>query len=267
MFGIGLRACHFDAFRKERPLVDWVEAISEDYLDKNTIAFERLLEIRARYPVALHGVSLSIGGTDLLDESYLVQMGQLIEAIDPFIVSDHLCWTGVGGVHLQDLLPLPQQDAVVHHVVARLQQVKSVWKRRLLLENVSSYLSYTESVYPEWEFLTRVVTAADVDILLDVNNVCVNAYNQGFDPVAYVNALPVSRVKQFHLGGHQVYDTHRIDTHDCAVSEEVWALYHTAVRRFGLQPTLLEWDTHIPPLSVMLAEVERARAEIGRAHV
>lgn len=258
-FGLGLRTAHYDAILATRPRIDWFEALTENYLVPGGKPLHYLERIRADYPVALHGVALSIGGTDPLDTDYLRQLAALAHRIRPAWISDHLCWTGVGGRRLHDLLPLPWTDAVLRHVVGRVRAVQDSLGERILLENASSYVTFRASAMTEWEFLARVAEDADCLILLDVNNVYVNSRNHGFDPLAYLDALPGDRVRQVHLAGHADYGDHVIDTHDATVVPDVWALYRHAVERFGLVPTMIERDDHIPPLDELLAELDVAR--------
>jgi uncharacterized protein (UPF0276 family) len=219
-----------------------------------------LEQARVRAPVVLHGVSLSLGSTDPLDQRYLTALRALIARVEPAWVSDHLCWSGVGGTYLHDLLPLPYTEEALAHVVGRIAAVQERLGRRILVENVSSYLTYTHSAMPEWEFLAQVAEQSDCSLLLDVNNVYVSARNHGFDPSAYLAGLPRDRIGQIHLAGHTDRGTHLLDTHDGPVIDPVWDLYRQALRRFGRVSTLVEWDDHIPELEVVCAEAERARA-------
>lgn len=203
-------------------------------------------QIREHYPVVMHGVSLSIGSTDPLNKNYLKQLKSLAGRVKPAWISDHLCWTGVGGHNVHDLLPLPYTEKVIRHVASRIRQVQDFLGRQILLENVSSYLELSQSTLTEWEFLKAVCEEADCKILLDVNNIYVSACNHGFDPVTYLNAIPRGRVGQFHLAGHSNKKTHLLDTHDHPVKEAVWELYSLAVKRFGRISTLIEWDEKIP---------------------
>lgn len=215
--------------------------------------------IRALYPVVLHGVSLSIGSTDPLNRNYLKDLKTLADRIQPEWISDHLCWTGVGGKNLHDLMPLPYSEEALHHVAQRVREVQDFLGRRILLENVSSYVAYRSSVMTEWDFLAALAAEADCDILLDVNNIYVSAFNHGFDPAAFIDAMPVGRVRQMHLAGHDNCGDLIIDTHDAAVIDPVWDLYAHAVRRLGPVPTMIERDDKIPPLATLVRELDRAR--------
>lgn len=259
-FGLGLRPVHYDAIRQERPRVDWFEAITENYLVPGGAPLRHLERIRGDYPVALHGVSLSIGGTDPLDADYLRDVSRLVARVEPAWISDHLCWTGVAGRNLHDLLPLPFTEETLRHVAGRVSHVQDVLGRRILLENVSSYVEFTASEMPEWDFLGGVAEAADCELLLDVNNVYVSSVNHGFDPRAYLDALPCHRIRQIHLAGHEHNGNHVVDTHDAPVSEAVWKLYRHAVCRFGNVTTMIERDDNIPDLADLVAELDIARA-------
>jgi uncharacterized protein len=259
-FGLGLRPVHYDAIRCERPHVDWFEAITENYLVPGGAPLRHLDRVRADYPVVLHGVSLSIGGTDPLDETYLQEVKRLAARIEPAWVSDHLCWTGVNGRNLHDLLPLPYTEQALRHVASRVRRVQDVLGRRILLENVSSYVEFASSAMPEWEFLSGIAELADCDLLLDVNNVYVSSINHGFDARTYLDALPCARVRQIHLAGHEHNGNHVVDTHDAPVSAAVWELYRHAVGRFGNVTTMIERDGHIPALADLVDELDIARA-------
>jgi len=239
--------------------MDWFEAISENFMDSGGRPLQILEAIRTRYPVALHGVALSIGSTDPLDARYLERLKVLVDRIEPAAVSDHLCWSGVEGDHLHDLLPLPCTEEAVRHVAERVQQVQSVLGRRILLENISTYVAYEHSTMPEWEFLTAVAERSGCGILLDLNNVYVNAYNHEFDPSAYLTHIPGDLVGQFHLAGHTDCGTYLFDTHSAQVTEAVWALYVEALRRWGPVSTMIEWDEDIPSFARLAEEAEKAR--------
>ncbi|MCX8048190.1 MAG: DUF692 domain-containing protein [Methylohalobius sp.] len=258
-FGLGLRKEHYEAVLSARPKVDFFEIITENYLVSGGKPLYYLDQIRADYPMVMHGVSLSVGSSDPLDWEYLTKVKQLIERIEPVWVSDHLCWTGIGGFNLHDLLPLPYTEEALSHVVGRVIQVQEFLGRRILLENVSSYVRYSCSELTEWDFLREVAEQADCLILLDINNVYVSARNHDFDPLCYLSAIPPERVSQFHLAGHTDLGDFVIDTHDYPVRDEVWALFQAAAHRFGPVSTMIERDDNIPPLSELLCELEQAR--------
>lgn len=259
-YGVGLRPPHYGQVLETRPAIDWFEVISENFLVAGGRPLRVLDGVRAHYPVVLHGVSLSIGSTDPLDCDYLARLRALAERIEAAWISDHLCWTGVGGRNLHDLLPLPYTEEALAHVAERVQRVQDALGRRIALENVSSYVSFCDSALSEWDFLAAVAERADCAILLDVNNVFVSAFNHGFDAHDYLDSVPVERVVQFHLAGHSDHGTHLLDTHDHPVCDAVWELYAAAVRRFGPLPTLIEWDDHIPAFERLHAEAQRAAA-------
>jgi hypothetical protein len=259
-FGLGLRPVHYPEILEGNPRVDWFEAISENYMVPGGRPLNMLMRVRERWPVVLHGVSLSIGSADPLDMDYLRRLKALADRVEPAWISDHLCWTGVNGINLHDLLPLPYTEEALDHVVSRLLQVQDRLGRRILLENVSSYVTFAQSAVPEWEFLAEVARRADCLLLLDVNNVYVSAFNHDFDPLAYLDAIPGDRVRQIHLAGHENNGTHIIDTHDHPVIDPVWSLYAEAIRRFGPIATMIERDDRIPPLAELESELDRARA-------
>ncbi|HEX4804139.1 MAG TPA: DUF692 domain-containing protein [Myxococcaceae bacterium] len=258
--GVGLRPKHYGRFLESRPRVDFVEAISENFMGIGGRPLAVLEKVRRDVPVALHGVSLSIGSSDPLNGEYLAQLSELVNRIEPAVVSDHLCWGSHGGRYVHDLLPLPFTEEALEHVAARVKQVQDRLGRQILLENVSSYLTYAESTLSEWDFLAEIAQRADCGILLDINNIFVSSKNHGFDAFEYLSAIPVERVGQYHLAGHSDYGEYLLDTHDAAVCDEVWGLYREAVRRFGLVSTLIEWDEKIPELEVLVAESRKARA-------
>jgi uncharacterized protein (UPF0276 family) len=258
-FGVGLRRPHYAHILERRPAMDWFEVISENFMVAGGRPLEVLAAVRDRAPLVLHGVSLSIGTTDPLNRKYLADLRALARRFEPAWISDHLCWTGVAGHNLHDLLPLPYTAEVVRHVSQRIREVQDFLERPILLENVSSYLTFRYSTLSEWEFLRAVTEQADCGILLDINNIFVNAFNHRFSAEQYLDAIPVERVVQFHLAGHSDHGTHLLDTHDQPVREEVWALYQRAVRRFGAVSTLIEWDDNIPEFSVLADTAERAR--------
>ena len=244
---------------RDRPPVEWFEAVTENYIDTGGRPLDVLERVRRDYPIALHGVALSIGSTDPLDHRYLQSLRALADRIEPALVTDHLCWTGVGGRSLYDLLPVPYTEEALAHVVARVDVVQDHLGRRILLENASTYIEYGCSQMPEWEFLARLAERADCGVLLDVNNVYVTCTNHGHDPVVYIDAIPRERIGQFHLAGFTDMGSYLFDTHSASVCEDVWRLYAHAIARFGARATLVEWDESIPEFDVLCAEAERAR--------
>ena len=257
--GVGLRRDHFDRILAGPARVDWFEAISENFMVPGGRPLDVLTRVRERYPIVLHGVSLSIGSTDPLDEKYLDRLDALAKRFEPAWVSDHLCWTGVGGRQAHDLLPLPYTAQALDHVVGRVQRVQERLGRPIVLENVSSYVAYTRSAMPEWEFLAEVARRSGCGILLDINNIYVSSKNHRFDPREYILGVPKEAVRQFHLAGHSNKGTFLLDTHDHPVIDEVWDLYKDAVRRFGPVSTLVEWDDKIPAFERLEQESIRAR--------
>jgi uncharacterized protein (UPF0276 family) len=267
--GLGLRSVHYDHVLSRRPAVPWFEVISENHLGlrggSGGRPLEILDEVRRYYPVALHGVSLNIGSTDPLDQEYLHKLRALADRVEPWIVSDHLCWTGAHGRNLHDLLPLPYTVEAVAHVAARVMRVQETLGRRIALENVSSYLTFRHSEMTEWEFIAEIVRRTDCGVLLDVNNIHVSAINHGFKAADFLAGIPVDCVRQMHLAGYSEENGFLIDTHDHPVSDPVWALYAEAVRRFGPVPTLIEWDDHIPEFERLQAEARRAEEVLAHA--
>jgi uncharacterized protein (UPF0276 family) len=258
--GVGFRSPHVAEILRDRPAMEWFEVISENYFAEGGIQRRNLEALREGYPVVPHGVSLSIGGTDALDARYLGRLKDLVKRLGAPWCSDHLCWTGVGGVDTHDLLPMPLTKASLSHVVERVKRVQGELEVPFALENASSYLEYRGSDIPEAEFLAELAERADCGLLLDVNNVFVSAYNHGFDAAAYVDAVPAGRVLQIHLAGHTDRGTHLLDTHSDHVKPEVWELYRRALRRCGPTSTLVEWDEEIPAWDVLVAEAAKARA-------
>ena len=258
-FGLGLRPSHYEAILSEPQPIDWLEVITENYLVPGGKPLDYLDRIRERYPLVMHGVSLSIGSTDPIDTQYLKDVRALAGRVEPHWISDHLCWTGIEGKNLHDLMPLPYTEEALASVVGRVGQVQDSLGRRILLENVSSYLTFKHSELSEWEFLAEVAQRADCDILLDINNIYVSSINHGFDAMEYLRAMPKSRVRQFHLAGHSDMGGHLIDTHDHPVIQPVWDLYAQALHLFGEVPTMIERDDNIPELPELLTELDRAR--------
>ncbi len=266
-FGLGLRTAHYEAVLRETPRVDWFEVLSENYLVAGGKPLYYLDQISERYPVVMHGVSLSIGGTDSLDWEYLKALKALTKRVGPQWVSDHLCWTGVGGTNLHDLMPLPYTEQAIAHISDRVRQIQDFLERRILLENVSSYVTYKQSNMTEWDCVRAIAERSDCLILLDINNVYVSSQNHDFDPIAYLDGLPAERIYQMHLAGHSRNGRLMIDTHDQSVIDPVWSLYGEAVRRFGRVSTMIERDDNIPPLPELLVELDQARrlhdAQVG----
>ncbi len=263
-FGLGLRIEHYADFlgtgaSGDKPPVPWLEVISENYMVPGGKPLHVLDRIRRDYPVVMHGVSLSIGGADPLAADYLDDLAALADRIEPAWISDHLCWTGIDRTNLHDLMPLPFTREAVRHVSERIARVQDRLRRRLVIENVSSYVSFAADEMTEWQFVAEVLKAADCDLLLDVNNVYVSSVNHGFDAEAYLDAVPAHRVRQIHLAGHEVHEHGLIDTHDHPVCDAVWALYRRVVQRLGRVPTMIERDDHIPPLPELLDELALAR--------
>lgn len=258
--GLGLRREHYVAVQSEHPAVDWFEVISENFLVAGGNPRRVLRAVRDRYPVVLHGVSLSIGSADPLDEVYLSALRALADEVEPEWISDHACWGSIDGRHAHDLLPLPYTEEALVHTAARVQRVQEVLGRALVLENVSTYLELRESEMGEADFLAELSRRSGCQLLLDLNNVFVSAHNHGVDARAYLAALPAAQVVQYHLAGPSEAGALLIDTHDHPVRDEVWALYELALGLIGPRPTLVEWDADVPPLAVVLSESARARA-------
>jgi uncharacterized protein len=258
-FGLGLRPDHYSFILENNPDVDWFEAITEDYLAPGGRSLHYLLRIRERYPIVMHGVSLSIASCDPLNWTYLRQVSELAQRLQPEWISDHLCWTGVDGLNMHDLLPFPFTQETLDYIVQRVKAVQDYLGRKILLENVSSYITFKDSTFTEWEFLAQIAQQADCFILLDINNLYVNSVNHGFDPDLYLKALPKTRVRQFHLAGHQRHAHYIIDTHDAPIVDPVWRLYQAALEYFGPVATMIERDDHIPPFPELLDELNYAK--------
>jgi uncharacterized protein (UPF0276 family) len=258
--GVGLRTKHFGHILSREPRVDWFEIISENFLDTGGRPMHVLDQIAERSPIVCHGVSLSIGSTDPLDREYLRKLSALAKRVRAVWVSDHVCWTGVAGKNVHDLLPLPLDERTLRHVTRRVREVQEILERPLVLENPSSYVEWKASTMPEWEFLARLSIDADCGILLDVNNVYVSSVNHGFDPREYLAAIPPERIVQYHLAGHTNHGTHLIDTHSDHVIDEVWELYRLSCEKTGGRATLLEWDEDIPEFEVVHAEAKKSLA-------
>lgn len=258
-FGLGLRTEHYAEFERRGTTVDWLEILSENYMVPGGRPLHHLDRIRADHPMVMHGVSMSIGGTDPLDLDYLRELKALAARVQPAWLSDHLCWTGVAGRNLHDLLPLPMSEPALRHVATRLDEVQHRLGRRIAIENLSSYVRFAADEMREYEFVAELLKRTDALLLLDVNNVYVSSENHGFDARAYIDAMPAERVVQIHLAGHSVENGFLIDTHDAPVCDAVWGLYRYTIARLGPRPTMIERDDHIPALDELLAELDVAR--------
>lgn len=257
--GLGLRSQHFNTILEKKPAVDWFEIISENFIDSGGRPRHILREIAEHYPIVMHGVSLSIGSTDPLNLDYLVKLKQLIDEVKPVWVSDHLCWTGAMSLNTHDLLPLPLTEESLAHVINRVKQVQDILQRPLVLENPSTYLSYSQSTIPEWQFFSALIAETGCGMLLDVNNVYVSAFNNDFDPVTYIKALPHHAIVQMHLAGHQHCGDHIVDTHDSQVNQAVWQLFNLAWQLTNGCATSLEWDGNIPSFELYHQELLKAK--------
>lgn len=259
--GIGLRHAHFEAMRQTRPPIGWLEVHSENFLGGG-VPLAILEQFRRDYPISLHGVGLSLGTAGPLDSEHLSRIVALCRHIEPCLVSEHLSWSIEGGVYLNDLLPLPYTEEALAILCEHVDATQTAFARRMLVENPSTYLRFAHSVIPEWEFMAEIARRTGCGILCDVNNIYVSAGNHGFDAARYLEALPIEAVAEIHLAGHSVREVDgreiRIDDHGSAVIDAVWALYEQALARFGAVPTLVEWDSSIPELSVLLAEADKA---------
>lgn len=264
-YGLGLRSAYYQQILDEAPDVDWFEVVSENFMVEGGKALYYLDAIAERYPIVMHGVSLSIGGPHALDLDYLKQLKQLARRVEPAWISDHLCWSRGNAHQLHDLLPLPYTEESLEYVAGRVRQVQEVLERPLVLENVSSYVRAVADQFSEWEFLAALSQLSGCELLLDVNNVYVSSRNHGFDPWQFIQGLPAQRVRQLHLAGHQDHGDYVIDTHDQPVCDPVWALYQRTLQHLGPVATLLERDDHFPPLSELLGELHKARALGQRA--
>jgi uncharacterized protein len=264
--GIGLRSPHVGHVLAQRPPVPWFEVHSENYFADGGSALAALERIRAEYPISLHGVGLSLGSTDALDLVHLAKLKRLVDRIEPARVSEHLCWSGVNGRHFNDLLPLPYTTEALDHVCTRVAAAQDYLGFALLVENVSSYVTFPESTIPEGEFVAAVAMRTGCQLLVDVNNIHVNARNHGLDAGAWLAAIPPTAVAEIHLAGFDASGPCLIDTHGAPVAAEVWALYATALQRFGSVPTLIEWDTDIPDFTVLQREAATAQTMLDASH-
>ena len=258
-FGLGLRSEHYTDILEGDPPIDWFEVVSENFMVPGGRPLQILDQIKERYPVVMHGVSMSIASTQPLDMDYLSHLKRLARHVQPKWISDHLCWTGVHGVNLHDLLPFPYTTEALDHIVERVNQVQDFLDHPLALENVSSYVSFKQSEMAEWEFINELTKRTGCWLLLDVNNVFVSSFNHEFDALEFINGIAEDRVVQFHMAGHSDYETYIVDTHDAPVRDEVWELYKACQKRFGPVSTIIERDDNIPPLQDLLPELEKIR--------
>lgn len=263
--GIGLRARHYRELLAERPPVPWLEVLSDNYFGDGGQPLDQLDAVRAHYPVALHGVGLSLGSSDPLDREYLARLKRLVRRVEPAWVSDHLAWISADGIYLHELLPLPYTEEALAHVASRILETQDFLGQQLLIENPSSYLSFRQADMTEPQFLAELVRHTGCAILLDVNNAYVSAVNHGWDALAYVRALPAQSIREIHLAGYEEHDAYLFDTHGHRVHAPVWDLYAATLAELGPVPTLIEWDTDIPPLAVLLEEAARAQRYLDEA--
>jgi uncharacterized protein (UPF0276 family) len=264
--GVGLRVAHVRHVLTERPPVRWLEVHSENYFADGGPALAALERIRSHYPLSLHGVGLSLGSTDPLSRTHLDKLARLIARVEPALVSEHLCWSGVGGRHFNDLLPLPFTEEALAHICARIDETQHCLGQEIAIENVSAYVAFDDSTLPEWEFVAEAVRRTGCKLLLDVNNVYVNAVNHGFDAERYLAAMPDEAIAEIHLAGFEATDACLVDTHGARVSPDVWTLYRKTIARIGPRPTLIEWDIDIPEFAVLEAEAGIAGAILSDWH-
>lgn len=261
--GVGLREQHRKELTESPPqTVGWLEILADNFLDANEQTLQMLEALRETYPMSLHSVGSSIGSVDPLNKEYLLKLKKLIDRLDPFTVSEHLCWSSAHGIHLHDLFPLPMNEETVSHVSSRVSEIQDLFQRELLIENVSAYTTFPESTMDEPTFITEIATQSGSAILLDINNIFLNAENLDFNASKYIASIPKELVKEFHLAGGEKREGYILDSHSCPVWDEVWQLFTEGIRRFGAVPALIEWDNDIPPLETLLKEVDKATAVI-----
>ena len=264
--GVGFRSNHFEYIEKNKPDIPWFEVLIDNYMMDDSSSLYYLDKVAQHYPLTFHGVGLSLGSTDKLNKAYLAKLKNLIDEFNPVYVSDHLCWTSVNGYHSHDLLPMPYTDEAIKQLVFHIKEAQDFLERRILIENVSSYLNFKDSVMQEWDFLKVISEEADSNILLDINNIYVSGINHNVDAIEYLKNIPVERVKEMHLAGYTDMGTHLLDTHGEAVHQPVWDLYQQAISMFGAIPTLIEWDNDIPEFDILAAEAKKAEAILQRVN-
>jgi len=257
--GFGLRPCHYSFIETERPNVPWFEVLTDNYLRQQGLDFYHLEKVCDAYAITLHGIGLSLGSTDLLNQDYLRQLKSLVQRTQPLMVSDHLCWTSFNKQYFHELLPLPYTEEAVHHLANRIRYVQDFLGQQIMVENVSTYLQFTHSTLKEWDFIQAVAEEADCLILLDINNIYVSAYNNNFEPQHYLTKLPATRIGQLHLAGFSDLGTHLLDTHSASIHPPVWSLFEEAIKHFGALPTIIEWDNKIPAFPRLQEEAQTAQ--------
>lgn len=257
--GIGLRHPHVNEILFTKPEIPYLEVLADNYLSEGGMHLKQLEQLRESYPLSFHCVGMSLGSVDPVNKTYLNKLAELINRYDACAISDHLSWVGFGGQYFHDLLPMPYTEEAINHLCSKIGEVQDILKTPLILENVSSYISFNESEMSEAEFISEISKRSGCYLLLDINNIYVSAKNHRFEAMNYLNAIPSDRVTQFHLAGHEQRDGYLLDTHSQTVCDDVWTLYKHSVERFGIKPTLIEWDNQIPPLAALLAEAEKAQ--------
>lgn len=265
--GVGLRSAHYQTVLETLPDVPWFEALTDNYMGNGGLPLYYLEKIREHYPITFHGVGLSLGSLDPLDNQYIQKLKERIKRYQPSLVSDHLCWSSYDGIHGNDLFPMPYSQEALNHMVGRIQQVQDALGQRIVVENVSSYVTFQSDEMTEWEFLSEVVKRADCDLLCDVNNIYVSARNHQFDPMVYLKALPHDRIREIHLAGYEDEGTHLLDTHGEAVHPPVWDLYQKAIELIGPVATLIEWDNNIPAFETLHLEAKKAAQILEQFYV
>lgn len=260
--GVGLRPPHYNDFLEAKPMVAWVEVHSENYIYQTDHILKTLETIRSHYPISMHGIGLSLGSTDELNWQYLQKLKDLTARLEPCLISDHLSWSSYNGQYFHDLLPLPYTEETLEHLVIRIRQVQDYLQRQILVENISSYINFSQSTIPEYEFINEVATRSGCGILLDVNNVYVSALNTHFDATNYISHIDAKHVQEIHLAGFTTNTIDNqdvlIDSHNRAVVPAVWELYSQTIKLLGRKPTIIEWDDNIPSIDTLYLEAQRA---------